>query len=245
MSGGGPQAPTVQTLASEPLADAGAIAGTKGFATMPNYGGAALQGMGGALASMGGNSGYNLQNTVNYGNAESNMGTQMAPWAAQIMQMAGDPQNALYDRSAQRMQEQVRAGQTARGVAMTPYGANGEAEAMGNFNIDWQNNMLQRLLQGASGAGNVMQGAAGLVNQGQALAQSAPNSQVDWFTKYAAASPAAYSQQQQQIADYLSYLSIGTDKAGTATKNFTAQNDANSSFLGGIGKGIGTIASFL
>lgn len=71
--------------------------------------------------------------------------------------MARDPQQALYGRTAQQLQDQTRAGQSARGVAMSPYGAAGEADVMKNFNIDWANNQLGRQVQGY----NALEGATG------------------------------------------------------------------------------------
>jgi hypothetical protein len=106
-----------------------------------------------------------------------------------IMQQAFDPQQALYNRTVQQTQEQTRAGLEARGLDMSPYGAGVEGSALSNFNIDWQNNQLQRMLQGASGVGGLagqigqLTGAmdtnagaiAGLGNAGNQLLQGAGN----------------------------------------------------------------------
>ena len=91
------------------------------------------------------------------------MGTQDFSAGAQTFQTALDPQNALHDRTAQQVQDQARASSAAHGVAMSPYAAGTENQAMSNFNIDWQNNQLLRMIQaltGMSGATN----AAGNVN---------------------------------------------------------------------------------
>lgn len=66
----------------------------------------------------------------------------------QTYQTALDPQNALYGRTAQRIQDQVRAGQAARGLGNSAYGAGLEDQAMGNFNMDWENQQLARQTQG-------------------------------------------------------------------------------------------------
>lgn len=68
-----------------------------------------------------------------------------------LWQTAQDPQSALYARTVQQLQDQTRAAQSARGIAMSPYGAGGEADVMKNFNIDWQNQQLARQAQGLSG----------------------------------------------------------------------------------------------
>jgi hypothetical protein len=78
----------------------------------------------------------------------------LIPYAQQIGQMGFDPQNALYDRTLQQVQDQQRAGQAARGISMSPYGAGLEGDATRNFNIDWQNQQLKR----ASDAATAMEG---------------------------------------------------------------------------------------
>lgn len=223
-------------------ADQGFMKQVGSIGQQPNYGAQAVGGLGSSLAAMGGNSGYNPASTVNYGNAESNMGMSMLPAAYQILNQGFDPQQQLYQRTQQQLQEQVRAGQSARGTAMSPYGAAGEADAMNNFNIDWQNNALNRMNTAAQGAGSLFGGAGTAIAQGQQVAQSAPNAQTNWFSQFAQASPAAYGQQQQQIADFLSYLSGGTDANKANTAAFGANQDSSNNFWGGIGKAAGTAA---
>lgn len=139
--------------------------------------------------------------------------------AGQVMQTAFDPQQALYARTAQQLQDQTRAAESARGIGMTPYGAGVEGQTMANFNIDWQNQQLQRQLQGLAGAGSAlgqygagvtgaqelgMQGAQfpisamgslfGAQNQGVAPMQSAAS---DYLQQQQLAQQAA--QQQNQL----------------------------------------------
>lgn len=85
-----------------------------------------------------------------------------------------DPQQALYNRTLQQVQDQSRAADSARGLAMSPYSAGLENQATRDFNIDWQNQQLQRqiqALQGFSGAGNVAANA-GIANNAQAFMQN-------------------------------------------------------------------------
>ncbi len=84
-----------------------------------------------------------------------------------LMNTAFDPQQALYNRTQQQVQDQTRTGLEARGIDMTPYGAGVEGNVMSNFNIDWQNQQLMRMLQGLGGAG---QG----YGQASAMQQQAP-----------------------------------------------------------------------
>jgi hypothetical protein len=91
----------------------------------------------------------------------------------QVLQASQDPQNALYNRTAQQLTDQTRAAEYARGIQSSPLGASVESNALGNFNIDWQNQQLQRQAQGlqaAQGAygaaGNQYTGYLGAMNQG-------------------------------------------------------------------------------
>ncbi len=76
-----------------------------------------------------------------------------------IRTQAFDPQNALYDRTYNRLSDQIGAGNANSGLANTPYGGSVRGNALGNFNIDWQNQQLQRMMQGG-------QAAAGLDTSG-------------------------------------------------------------------------------
>lgn len=82
----------------------------------------------------------------------------------QAFTTAQDPQQALQDRTQQRIVDASRAGTSARGLGMSPEGAGIENQAVSNFNIDWNNQQLQRLLAGLSGMGTAY-GQAG--QQGQ------------------------------------------------------------------------------
>jgi hypothetical protein len=83
---------------------------------------------------------------------------------AQTYQTALDPQQALYGRTLQQVLDTGRAGQAARGLGTSAEGQRLENQDVSNFNIDWQNQQLQRQLAGLQG----MSGAANAgANQGQ------------------------------------------------------------------------------
>ena len=69
----------------------------------------------------------------------------------QMWQTALDPQNLLRARLMNDVEQQSRAASTARGLGMSPYAAGLESQALSNFDIDWENNMLHRLGLGMSG----------------------------------------------------------------------------------------------
>ncbi len=99
---------------------------------------------------------------------------------APIQSQAFDPQNALYQRTMQQLQDQTRAGLEARGLGMDPFGAGVEGSTMSNFNIDWQNQQLQRETQGAQAIGSLAQEGAGLQQSGAQLQNQAAQATADF-----------------------------------------------------------------
>jgi len=90
--------------------------------------------------------------------AGSNLLNYMNP----IMQQAMDPQSQLYNYLFNQNQQQAQAVNQMSGVGGTPYGAGVVDQANQLFNMNWQNQQLNRLLSGAQGAGAVGQTGAAL-----------------------------------------------------------------------------------
>lgn len=196
----------------------------------------------------------NASYAANQGGLAALMAGQQGYGAAnQLLQTGFDPQNALYNRTFQQNQQQNLASEAAQGVASSPYGAGLTNQANENFNIDWQNQQLQRQLaamqgftQGAQGAGNQIQGAAGMfdtagrlpyqaygdINQGNLAALQA----------YQAALTGASAIPQQQIADLLQYLGQGASNANIGANAASLQNQQTQQAAAGlypiIGKGV-------
>lgn len=207
---------------------------------------AMYQGGAGAAGNMGMQAGANA-----YGAGGSVMGSALdtLPDVQGLLSLGFDPQNALYARGLQQTQDQTRAAEGARGIATTPYGAGVENDATRNFNIDWQNQQLSRAAQGAGAAGNLLGAAGSGINTGSALQGAGAQTylqgagtpyntfqginanalntlgQTGAFGASAAAIP------QQQIQDYLSYLSGGAQQQGAnnQTANLALQQN-NQSF---------------
>ncbi len=271
--------PNPYQLGHDPGADAGAYKGTQalgqynlGGQNLGQYQNLTQQGVNNPYAGMyqqgGGTAG---QMGMQAGQGAYGAGGQlmqnslgMLPDVSALLSMGFDPQQALYARTAQQTQDQQRAQQAASGVGGTPYGAGVMGQTMNNFNIDWQNNLLQRALAGAQGAGGLMgaigQGAgqgAGLqaggiqeylqgaatpynvfsgINQNQlGLLQGA-----NQYGQGAAQIP------QQQIQDYLAYLNQSNQNAQTginaanANLNKAKLQDQEYGAIGqGIGQGVG------
>jgi hypothetical protein len=85
-----------------------------------------------------------------------------------IMQQAFDPQKELYNRTKQGILSDTASQLAGTGLANTPAGAAVLADASKNFNIDWQNNLLNRETTGASAAENLY---GGFVNAGTGATQ--------------------------------------------------------------------------
>jgi hypothetical protein len=77
---------------------------------------------------------------------------QYAAAVPQVMAQAFDPQQALYNRTLQQVMDQTGAGLAATGTGSSPYGASVLGNTASNFNIDWQNQLLNRMGQGAQTA---------------------------------------------------------------------------------------------
>lgn len=126
--------------------------------------------------TLGGQAGGTGQAAYNQG-ASTN--SQLQPYVGQALQTGFDPQNALYAQQYQQNQDQVNAQNAMSGVATTPYGAALANQSGQNFNINWQNQELQRQQTAAStasqlaGAGNTaLQGGTSSLQAGQNLAGS-------------------------------------------------------------------------
>jgi hypothetical protein len=130
----------------------------------------------------------------------SQQGMNLFQPANAVLGTAFDPQQALYNRTLQQLQDQQRVSQAARGVNMTPYGAGLENQALNNFNIDWQNAQLARQTQGLGAAGQAYGQGANVANMGAQLVSQAPG-------QYLAAAALPYGIYGQIGQDQLAALS--------------------------------------
>lgn len=121
-------------------------------------------------------------------------GQSLYPYVNRIMQSGFDPQSKLYDRTRQQLTDQTRAGLEARGIDMGGAGAGLEGQALSNFNINWQNNLLQREATAAGAAGRLYGDARSGVEAGIGLEKGAPG-------MYALAGELPYAAQNQIWGD--------------------------------------------
>ncbi len=158
-----------------------------------------------------------------------NVGNQDIGMANQIYQTAMDPQSALYARTLQQIQDQTRAANAAAGIGTSAAGVGLENQATGNFNIDWQNQQLNRQLSGAQGAGNISSQGMGILQNTYNLPYQAsvniPANQQAALAQYgqnAALYPAALSQQMQNQSQ-LSQMSGNVQNQGLGMLQSTYQ----------------------
>ena len=176
--------------------------------------------------------------------------------------MGRDPQEALRQRTQQRVVEGSRAASSARGYAMSPYSAGLESQAVGDFNIDWENQQLSRTIQGLDAMIRAGQMGGANLSGSMGFAQQVPQSTLQSATAPMQAAQTAYGfpgqaamqyagnvQQgvmqpaaniQSQIIPYLNY-GTGATSAGMwgninqQRQDLATQQAALSNLYGGLG----------
>jgi hypothetical protein len=175
-------------------------------------------------------------NQFQTGGQLTNIGSNQLPaWASSVFNTSMDPMNALYNRTLGQVTQQQGAQNAQAGVGTTPYGAGLQDQNLTNFNIDWQNNMLNRQIAGLGAGTSALGAGANIAGVGQGMQQQAPISYLQsaalpysTFGQIGGGQMAALSglgnfgQQasqlpQQSIQDYLQYLGVGNQATGAAT----------------------------
>lgn len=195
-------------------------AGQANAAYNANFGN--VQNSANTLYGLGAQSNQNYQGLMDYqkgqlGNIQQSQGNLYGA-GNQVLQNSQDPQNALYNRTQQQLTDQTRAGEYARGIQSSPYGAAVEANANSNFNIDWQNQQLARQSQGLQAAQGAYGSAQGM---GNSYTQNQAGLQAGQIGTYAGATGAATDQynsalqaQQQSQMGYAN--AVGQQYAGAS-----------------------------
>lgn len=184
--------------------------------------------------------------------------------ANQIYQTAFDPQNELFQKTQQQLQDQVRAGQAARGLGTSAVGGAEENQAMQNLDLAWRQQQLANqatglgAMSGASSAG----GAQGQLVGANLTGQMGAYGMMPGYTQQAAATPISaqqyayqqpaqaaqtYQQQMQNLQAMQSgvagqavpYMNYGQGAQQTQYANTAAQNAAQAQGLYNLGTGIG------
>lgn len=171
----------------------------------------------------------------------------------QILQTSMDPQQALYNQLLQQTTDQTRAGEAARGLAMSPIGSQIESNALNQFNIDWQNQQLNRQIAGANAAGTAGRTGVGLQGVGTQYmqqggqypytqAQNIAQNQFGAIGANQAAMQGGLAPRQQNIQNLGWYTGLGGQSAINAAnlQNYNAQTGAQWGNL--AASGLGSVA---
>lgn len=167
------------------------------------------------------------------GQAFTGAGNQAGQGANLLMQNARgleksgfDPQHALQKQLQGQVQDQSNVNNAMYGLQSSPYGAGVANQNMTNFDINWQNQQLQRQLAAQQGIGADVSGAQGL-NQARAndfmAGGAAPygayrggvgdiNSALQ---QYLTMAQGGNQSQNQALQDWMQYLGLGNAAANT------------------------------
>jgi hypothetical protein len=148
-----------------------------------------------------------------------------------------DPRSELYNQLQNQNVDQSNVLNSMYGLQSSPYGAGVAGEHLNNFNVDWQNQQLQRQIAGAGAIGQNVSGAQNLRLGG---AQDYLKSGLVPYSAYTGAigdmnnaingymqgANAGNVPTQMAIGDWLQYLGMGNANAATNLAAFN-QNNAN------------------
>jgi hypothetical protein len=142
------------------------------------------------------------------------------------MTQAMDPQQELYNRQRQQLQQNIMASNQARGLNMSGVGAGIEAQALGDFSLDWQDRLLKRSTDAAAAYGGLAGLAQGIAQSGFTNAGQLGASQFQYPSSTPAASTPFASSMYTQPASSFS----GSSGTGSYSK-FT---DPSKIWVGGV-----------
>ena len=169
----------------------------------------------------------------------------------QAYQTGFDPRQQIYNQNRSDLTDNIRSSEYARGIGMSPAGASVEADALGRFQNDWQNQQQSRQLQGlqgmgrAYGQGGQMQGQGAQYSgmQGQQLFNAQNDvygQQRDAISNYTN-SQQTYMQGLNQLqSNDLGYMNFGQGAQNQAFNQNAANQQANNQAYGSIGQSVGT-----
>lgn len=257
--GGGTPASKIPTynFQNMPGADASAYQGIGGLSNY-NIGASYLPQYQGITQSLVNNpyaggyqAGANATGAAGYGSGAALTGTALStlPDVQALMNLGFDPQNALYSQLQNTNQQQNLAMLGNSGVANTPYGQGVAQQSNNLFNINWENQQLQRAIQAAGGAGGLLNNAGAGTSTGlnQMTAGAAlPYSTFQGINTDALSALSGATQfgqnvaqlPQQQIQDYLAYLGGGAQQQGVNNQTAGLQFNQSQAIGSGIGQSL-------
>jgi hypothetical protein len=170
---------------------------------------------------------------------------QLANAGNQILQTGFDPQNELFNRTRGQVIDQAAVANSMAGLGGTPYGASNISNAGSNFDINWQNNLLNRQTTAAGAAAPLLSGAPGLAatsgalpyTAGQGIAQTG----IQGLGATANLGNQAYALPQQVLNDLESYLQLGQAASSGAIAGGNTGFQQTAQGLGGLLSGANTL----
>jgi|SRR5882762_5765658 len=193
--------------------------------------------------------GYDPSRTVDMARLWSEQGPKMFAAGDAVLNQGLDPQNELYNRTQNQVQQQTRAGLEARGINTTPYGASVEGGVNKDFNIDWQNAQLQRLVQAIQGESTAYGAGGNAIAGGESLGAGVPQNMATYAGNLQQLGMNTTVPDQWRAGAYTNLFGTGSQAQNANYQNslarFKAQQDSSNAMWSGTGKVAGTAAMFI
>jgi hypothetical protein len=185
--------------------------------------------------------------SIGAGQGLTGAGQGMLPYVGQTLNTAFDPNSDIYKQYIQQTMDQTGANLSHTGVGGTPYGASVMGNTLGQANLGWQNNLLSRQIQGLGAAGGALGQIGGAETAGAGLGQAGGANAMQGgmlpyttlaglnqggmgaLSGYIGAGTAGANVPQTAVADWLNYLTGGTQSQNVGNQaqmdmaKFTAQ----------------------
>lgn len=139
-----------------------------------------------------------------------------------IYNLARDPQNELHDYLQQQNVDQSRAASSARGIGMGANSAGLENDASRNFEMNWQQNLLNRAMSGLQGMGQANYMGGQDLSNSMALGALAPGYSMQSAQAPIAAQQAAYGSPM----DYANAF-MGAENMGVIGPQYNIMSSVN------------------
>lgn len=173
------------------------------------------------------------------GSAMINHGTDLYGAGSQLWHDAQDPENALRDRTQQRVVDASRASTSARGIGTSGESAGMEDQAVSNFNLDWNDRMLGREIQGMQGmtgaydaAGRQITGGASNLGASASMFREAGALPFELSNMYSGSmAGGVYDPLRNLLGNLQSYLGLGQSATG---QSWTHGQDNMANLSGGL-----------
>lgn len=165
------------------------------------------------------------------GSSMINRGSDLYGAGRELYTDSRDPENALHDRTQQRIVDASRAASSARGIGTSGESVGMENQAVNNFSQDWYDRQLGREAQGLQGltgaydaAGRQITAGTGALGASAGMYREAGALPFELSNMYSGSMAAGvYDPMRNLLANLQSYLGLGQ----SATAQSFGQNQTN------------------